>query len=410
MTSDFLFSFESSNSLKFAIGPASFSVNTEYIAKMKFLFNKASIYPVSEDKKIVSDALDMVALLIDNNTFSEYRGQCEEMVYFVKNFLDPCSDYYSIENLQYLYSALDSLLRDVELWLNQNKEKNEKKKAEIEAELELMDIEEENLKKRIREYLECKNNCMNPEDNRYFADVGKKFKHTYNSWVYRIALDDEIATFYFLHNMRTSHLKSKLIIQCVENKNFGRAMELIDLVIKTSGYPDYAPKYGNKWELTALNVIRDILYEYLPSNSEYKSEYTEEKRLFVVEIAERLMPYLADDSQKDILGYLSLVEPNHRYEQRYISTLLDDVEHYAQIKRPRGWGGARVVNRISEEIILCFSFLEGLGEIDVIVSVLSKLKAAGPTLMPINYYRWLNEFCRRKVRTETFDYIKSRLS
>lgn len=387
----------------------SFSINTEYIAKIKFLFNKASIYPTEDDKKIISDALSMTTLLLEKNIPPLIKGQSEELVYYANNFLAPQSDYYSTENIQYLHSVLVALKKDVKLWLKQNAEKHRNKNESINTEIKLMDQEENNLREKIRRYISIDSDSIAPEDDRYFSQVGKSFRYTYDTWLYRIALDDEIAEFYLLHNMRASGIKANFIIQCIENKNYNRAIELIDLIIKTSAYEDYSPKYSNKWELTALNIIREVLYEYSPRNSKFKNDYTEEKRIFVVELAEQLMPYLTVDSQKCVLGHLSLVDPEHRYEQRYITTLVDDVEHYAQIKRPRGWGSARVINRISSEIISCFSILEELGRIDVMVKVLSKLKSAGSALTPINYSRWLNEFCKENVSSETFKCVKNEL-
>lgn len=405
MSSDFLFSFDSPKSLQFAIGPVSFSINAEYMAKMKFLFNKTSLYPINEDAEIVSNALEMVKSLIETDTLLQCGGQCQELVYFSNTFLTPHSNYYSSENFQYLRSSLIALSEDIALWIKQNEDKLRKKNASIDAEIKLMDVEEHNLKEKIRNYIASNSNCISTEDDRYFSRIGKEFKHTYEIWLYRISLDDEITEFYFLHYMRASNLKAKLITQCIENRNVQRAMDLMDLLIKTSEYPDYAPPHGNKWELTAVNTIRDILYAYLPRNSEFKDHYTDEKREFVIKLAERLMPYLTEDSQKSILGHLSLVDPNHKYENLYISTLLNDVEHYAQIKKPRGWGNARTVNRISSEIISCFSFLEELGRIDIIIAILSKLKDAGPLLEPINYDRWLNEFCKNNVSPDTFEYL-----
>ena len=127
-------------------------------------------------------------------------------------------------------------------------------------------------------------------------------------------------------------------------------------------------------------------------------------------VAERLYPYLTVDSQKELLGPLTMADPRKKYQQQYIDTLLDDVAHYAQIRKPRGWGSARVVNRISDEIIHCFSILEKINKVDIIVSVLRMLRVPGAALSPINYGRWLYEFCRERVSPETYDSIVRELN
>lgn len=108
-----------------------------------------------------------------------------------------------------------------------------------------------------------------------------------------------------------------------------------------------------------------------------------------------------------MLGYLALTAPYRKYVVEYVDTLLDDVEHYAQIRRPRGWGNQ--VNRISSEIIESFSILEALGKESVIVRILHILKAAGPALEPINYDRWI-EMCEDRVSEHTFKLIKNDLA
>jgi hypothetical protein len=150
--------------------------------------------------------------------------------------------------------------------------------------------------------------------------------------------------------------------------------------------------------------MKNVLEYYFPDKESKKNEHPAEHIAVAVSLTERVMPYLSKHTQKEMLGYLAVVAPHRKYVIQYIDTLIDDVEHYAQIRRPRGWGNQ--VNRISSEIIESFSILETLDRTAVIVRVLRLLKAAGPELEPINYARWM-EMCENEVSEDTFKLIKN---
>ena len=54
--------------------------------------------------------------------------------------------------------------------------------------------------------------------------------------------------------------------------------------------------------------------------------------------------------------------------------------------------------------------LEKINKVDIIVSVLRMLRVPGAALSPINYGRWLYEFCRERVSPETYDSIVRELN
>lgn len=405
MSSDFLFSFDSPNSQKITIGPVSFSINTVYISSMKFLFNKVSLYPTVEDRENLTTALDIVDTLIATNQVPTYSKSNECITYFVNKFLVTECEFYSAPNFQFLHTRLSDLISDVELWMQQNSEKIRKKDEAFAIELEGMPSEAQKLLEKIRTITTSGRDTLLPDEHEYFQKIDRIFRCANDAWLYQIILNDEVADFFFLHYMNGSHLNTKFIIQCIEHENYTRANKLVDLLIKTSSHPDYAPKGGNVWEHSARVIIIRVLEEYYPSDSRWKEEHSIENREFAVTLAERLYPYLTVDSQKELLGPLTMADPRKKHQQQYIDTLLDDVAHYAQIRKPRGWGSARVVNRISDEISHCFSILEKINRIDIIVSVLRMLRAPGAALSPINYSRWLYEFCRKSVTPETYDSI-----
>lgn len=410
MSSDCLFSFDSPNSQKVSIGSVSFSINTVYIASMKLLFNKVSLYPTAEDKENLTTALNTVDTLIATNAVPTYSKSNECITYFINKFLVPECEFYSSENFQVLHTRLSDLISDVEIWMQQNSERLRKKDEAYATEIQAMPSETQKLLEKIRVFTNSGRDALLPDEHEYFRRIDHIFNCANDTWLYQIILNDEVADFFFLRYMNGSHLNAKFIIQCIEHNNYTLANKLVDLLIRTSSYPDYAPKGGNMWEHSARLTIMRVLEEYYPSDSRWKEEHTIENREFAVTLAERLYPYLTVDSQKELLGPLTMADPRKKYQQQYIDTLLDDVAHYAQIRKPRGWGSARVVNRISDEITHCFSILEKINKVDIIVSVLRMLRVPGAALSPINYGRWLYEFCRERVSPETYDSIVRELN
>lgn len=409
MSTEAMFSFDSPKSYHISIGPSSFSINLEYIASMKFLFGKASLYPIAEDKENIATALAVVDSLISIENTPDVSEKNEYIKYFCDKFLAPQSEFYSKDNFQILHTRLNSLLDDIELWMQQNIEKQRRIDEVTTAELQLIPSEEEKLIRHIHSFTASGREAFLPEEENYFSKIDRIFKKTGNLWLYQIIQNDTVARFYFLQYMSCDHLKTKFIVQCIENENYDRANKLIDLLIETSSYSDYSPKTENKWENYARLTILYVLKEYYPSDSQWNTSCSDKNRRFAVSLAERLLPFLAKDTQKELLGPLTMADPLQRYKQQYIDNLLNDVEHYAQIRRPRGWASAPVVNRISAEIIECFIILESIDRLDVIIDVLKMLRKAGAALTPINYGRWYYEFCREGVSPETYEIIVDRL-
>lgn len=409
MSTEAMFSFDSPKSYNVSIGSSSFAINVEYIASMKFLFDKPSLYPVTEDKENVVIALNLVDSLIGTELTPNTVEYNEYIRFFYNKFLVPDSEFYSKENLQFLHTRLNSMLDDIDLWMRQNIEKQRRIDEATTAELQLIPLEAEKLIQRIQHFSASGRDMLLSEEQEYFGKIDRIFKRVGDTWLYQIILNDTVARFYFLQYMTCDHLKTKFIVQCIENGNYERANFLIDLLIETSNYSDYNPKTRNKWEHYARLTILYVLKEYYSSDSQWEKTHSADNREFAVSLAERLLPFLSKETQKEVLGPLTMADPLQRFKQRYIDNLLNDVEHYAQIRRPRGWAGAPVVNRISAEIIDCFAILEKINRIDVIVSVLEMLREPGAALTPINYARWYYEFCREGVSPETYDIIVDKL-
>lgn len=406
MLEDALFSFDSAKSIKFSFGIGSVSINANYMAKMKFLFNEASVYPSQTTKETVQAALTLVReMLTSKNSASSINDAA--LQYFTATFLNPDGEYYSKENLVYLESSLTDLAEDIDLWLDQIAAKEAKKRMAIAEEINLMAIETDDIQQAAHEFLAQNRLETTLEETRYFINAGKSLRHCYNDWLYQIIQDDAIADVFFLHIKDAATIKGKFIIQCIEHGDSKRAGELVDRMVATSTYPDYAQKWGYPWESSSLYTMKNVLEYYFPDTESKENHHPTENITVAVSLAERIMRYLSEHRKKEMLGYLALTAPHRKYVIEYVDTLIDDVEHYAQIRRPRGWGNQ--VNRISSEIIESFSILEALGKESVIVRILHMLKAAGPALEPINYDRWI-EMCEDRVSERTFKLIKNDLA
>ena len=406
MLEDALFSFDSPKSIKFSFGIGSVSINANYMAKMKFFFDEASIYPSQTTKETVQTALALVRdIRTTKSSVSSVNNAA--LQYFTTTFLNPTGDYFSKENLAYLESSLTELVEDIDLWLDQIAAKEAKKQMAIAEEINLMAIETDDIQQAAQEFLS--QNRMEPtlEETRYFINAGKSLRHCYDDWLYQIIQDDSIADVFYLHIRDAATIKGKFIIQCIEHGDSKRAGELVDRMVATSAYPDYAQKWGYPWESSSLYTMKNVLEYYFPDIESKQSNHPAEHIAVAVSLSERIMRYLSEHRKKEMLGYLALTAPHRKYVIEYVDTLIDDVEHYAQIRRPRGWGNQ--VNRISAEIIESFSILEALDKVAVIVRILHMLKTAGPALEPINYARWI-EMCEERVSERAFKLIKNDLA
>ena len=404
MSTNNLFSFESPDSIQFSFSFGSFSINAKYMAKMKFFFNDSSIYPTKNTKRIVKHALRMVNNLLTGQVQSELEND-PQLYYFAETFLDSKSQYYSNENFLYLKKSLHELIKDIDLWLEQNAAKERQKKAAIDKEIKSIIAEEEYLKKRIREIVHSCKRDLSHDEIRYFMNIGDGLKYTYGDWLYHLIQDNEVADFYFLYNKDATELKSKFIIQCIENGNFQLALDLINRICKSTSFENTS-RIGYTWEKSAVFTITDVLSEYARESLESMQVRPDETRRVVIDLAEHLLPELSEASQKELLGYFAAVELKGPYTEKYLAALSDDVDHYAQIPRPRGWG--KETERITSEIVHSFSILEDLGRVDTIISILSKLKAAGSKLKPIDFNSWL-DMCKNRVSDQTYMAIRKAL-
>lgn len=406
MLEDALFSFDSPKSIKFSFGFGSVSINANYMAKMKFLFNEASIYPSQATKETVMAALSLVREKLASKTSINNINNAA-LQYFAATFLSPDGEYYSKDNLVYLESSLTELAEDIDLWLDQIAAKEAKKRMAIAEEINLMAIETDDIQQAAKEFLSQKRMEPTLEETRYFINAGKSLRHCYDDWLYQIIQDDSIADVFYLHIRDAATIKGKFIIQCIEHGDSKRASELVDRMVATSAYPDYAQKWGYPWENSSLYTMKNVLEYYFPDAESKQNNHPAEHIAVAVSLSERIMQHLSKHTKKEMLGYLALTAPYRKYVIEYVDTLIDDVEHYAQVRRPRGWGNQ--VYRISSEIIESFSILEALGKESVIVRILRMLQSAGPALEPINYDRWI-EMCEDRVSERTFKLIKNDLA
>lgn len=76
-------------------------------------------------------------------------------------------------------------------------------------------------------------------------------------------------------------------------------------------------------------------------------------------------------------------------DNKYIEQLLEDVEVYTTFPKPRGKGGARNINRMSDEILRSFIRLSKMGRIDIVAKVMCKFADVRDILKPVSFDTWM---------------------
>ncbi len=213
---------------------------------------------------------------------------------------------------------------------------------------------------------------------------------------YRMALDDEIAEFYFQHFPHAYKERKDLISACVRKGDIDRAIDLIDMMAETKGNEGYEELNG--WGRQNMLTMMYLIDEYT-TDQEYswmaKKDITDEMRATVKELVYRMMPNLSK-SAADELKKKSLHKINPQFEgaDEYISKLLEDAEVYITFPKPRGKGGAPNINRMSEEFIKCFARLSKMGRLDVVVEIMNKFASVKDILKPVTFTSWMSFMAR----------------
>lgn len=213
---------------------------------------------------------------------------------------------------------------------------------------------------------------------------------------YRLALDDEIAEFYFQH-FPSEYMKRKdLISACVRKGDVSRAIELIDMMAETKGNEGYEELngWGRQNMLTMMYLIDE--YEYGKEDRwDSKKDITDEMRETVKQLVYRMMPYLSQKAAAELKEKsLHKIDPASEDTDEYITQLLEDADVYTTFPKPRGKGGAPNINRMSSQFMQCFERLSKMGRLDVIAEIMGKFAAVHDILKPVAYNTWMSSMAR----------------
>ncbi|MCD7956578.1 MAG: hypothetical protein LUG93_12720 [Lachnospiraceae bacterium] len=238
-----------------------------------------------------------------------------------------------------------------------------------------------------------------------------KFKELYHDaygmngmFTYELAMNEKIAAIICKKFWRIYDIKKDMIFQCILHQNYNRAVELIDLLIETEKYPNFANMevngkwIGYSWEhelkVTVLSLIRETEYGMTRGMSQKEQNYSEIVESCIY-LSHRVMPHLTDSSAKEIKAALCKIEASEVKEEAYITELLADVKIFITFPKPRGYGGAQNFNRISSEIRESFDILSKKDRIDVIVQIINMLYEVRDKLKHITFSMWMSQaaFC-----------------
>lgn len=217
---------------------------------------------------------------------------------------------------------------------------------------------------------------------------------------YRLALDDEIAEFYFKHCPRDYFKRKDLLSACIRKNDVGRAVELIDLMAETKENEGYEELNGwGRQNMLTLGYLIDE-YEYGKEDRwDSHDDITDEMRENVKQLVYRMLPHLSEKSRVELKEkWLFKIDPQSEDADDYINQLLEDAIVYTTFPKPRGKGGAQNVNRMSDEFIHCFERLSKMGRLDVVAEIMSKFASVRDVLKPVNFDSWMS-FMARGLRS-----------
>ncbi len=213
---------------------------------------------------------------------------------------------------------------------------------------------------------------------------------------YQMALDDDIAEFYFKHYPHDYHDRSDMISACIHRNDLGRAIELVDMMAETKGNEGYEELNGwGRQNMLTLHYLIDEFEWGKEKKWDATEDITDEMRENVKQLVYRMLPHLSESSRKELKEkWLHQIDPDSEDADDYIDKLLEDADAYSSFPRPRGKGGAQNVNRMTEEFMACFKRLSKMGRLDVVAAIMSKFAAAKDVLKPVPFYRWMSSMER----------------
>ena len=207
---------------------------------------------------------------------------------------------------------------------------------------------------------------------------------------YRLAMDDEIAKFYFQNCPGEYDRRKDMLAACIKKNNINRAVELIDMMADTKsneGYDDLNG-WGRQNMLTIMYLIR--LFDYTNEDSWETEGITDEMRQVAKQLVYRMLPHLPSRSQEELKKDLYRINPDIDDSEDYIKQLLEDADVYTTYPKPRGKGGAPNINRMSDEFIHCFERLSKMGRLDIVSEIMLKFAAVRDVLKPVTYELWVS--------------------
>lgn len=211
---------------------------------------------------------------------------------------------------------------------------------------------------------------------------------------YRLASDDEIAEFYFMHCPREYRKRTDLLSACIRKNDINRAIELIDMMAETKGNEGYEELngWGRQNMLTLFYLINE--YEYDKDNTWDSEDITDDMRNVAKELVYRMLPHLSEKSREEISKDLYKIDKNHDDSDEYITQLLEDAVVYTTFPKPKGKGGAPNINRMSSQFMESFKRLSKMGRLDVVIEIMTRFAKVADVLKPVRFSTWMGAMAR----------------
>lgn len=211
---------------------------------------------------------------------------------------------------------------------------------------------------------------------------------------YRLALDDEIAEFYFAHFPSECTKRTELLAACIQKNDVNRAIELIDIMARTKGNPGYEELNG--WGRQNMLTIKYLIKKFDFTNKDRwdAKDITDEMRQVAKQLVYQMIPYLSETGKKEIKEDLYRINPDADDSEEYIAQLLADAKVYSTFPKPSGKGSVPNINHMSGKFRQCFERLSKMGRLDIVEQIMTKFSSVKDILGPVTYDTWISFMAR----------------
>ena len=248
---------------------------------------------------------------------------------------------------------------------------------------------------RICKAISDEDSQSNSEDGSINHHLERAFNH---------AVNDEMTEFYFLHCNQAAGIKADMIEACIKKGCVERAIELVELLLRTANYEDFGARYS--WSLDMKRVAEKLITAFKRTEGMewVNRDVTEEQSNAAAQLVERIIPQLQSKYANELRNSLNRMRPQSVDNEAYIEKIMQTVDVYTMFPKPWGKRSAKSLKEMSSDIREAFSVLSLKGRLDVITQILWKFQSAKEELTPVSFSDWMLTAARTFSDEQLFEF------